>query len=79
MVHSGERWCGHISKPNYEACLATEISRPTPIPDEKSDQQDGRIRPDLSSSSGADFEQPELKPYLDKYVRGSMESKLLIA
>jgi 4-hydroxyphenylacetate 3-monooxygenase len=72
MVHSGERWCGQYFKPNYEACLAYRN-----LAADAYSRMRNLISKTVASgliylpSSGADFEQPELKPYLDKYVRGS--------
>jgi 4-hydroxyphenylacetate 3-monooxygenase len=72
MVYAGEQWAGDYYKPNYAACLAYRNLYADAY---------CRIRNIINKSvaagliylpSGvADFEQPELRPYLDKYLRGS--------
>jgi 4-hydroxyphenylacetate 3-monooxygenase len=72
MVYTGESWCDHYVMPNYEACLAYRNLYADAY---------SRIRNLIHKmvaagliylpSGVADFEQPELRPYLDKYVRGS--------
>jgi len=72
MVRSGEPWCGQYFKPNYQACLAYRN-----LYADSYSRMRNLINKSVASgliylpSTAADFEQPELRPYLDKYVRGS--------
>jgi 4-hydroxyphenylacetate 3-monooxygenase len=72
MVYRGDPWCGEYFKPNYDACLAYRN-----LAADSYSRMRNIISKTVASgliylpSSGADFENPELRPYLDKYVRGS--------
>jgi 4-hydroxyphenylacetate 3-monooxygenase len=72
MCWTGERWCDHYFQPNYQACLAYRNAY-ADVYSRMRNLVNKSIAAGLIylPSTGADFEQPELRPYLDKYVRGS--------
>lgn len=72
MVHAAEPWCGDYVLPNVEAALGYR----TIAADAYSRVKNVICKIVASGlvylpSSALDFQQPELRPYLDRYLRGS--------
>lgn len=74
MVNSAEKFSDGTYLPNIEACEVYRVMAPTLYPKIRDIfQKDIASALIYTSSSTKDWSQPELKAYLDKYVRGSAD------